>query len=318
MTGGTTCPQPPEASAKLPLGLGGWVFGGKQWGGQNDRDSREVMEAAYASGIRHFDTAAGYGHSERVVGEFLRDKREHVFLASKVFPNGGAVKVRTTLESSLERLRTDRIDLYYLHWPVSGYAIREQMEAMAQAREEGLIGAIGVSNYSVSQLGEALQVAPVDFIQLGYHLLWRVIEKDVVPFCQRQGIRIVTYSALAQGILTGKFPRNPEFPQGDVRNEGVIHFRKDYWPRVYAAVEELKELADKAGRPLSHLAIRWCTAQPGIHTVLMGARKLAQLRENVAAMEGEIDPAILKEMTRISDELRPHLPEAKTLFDKNP
>ena len=302
-----------EAAPANSLGMGCWALGGKQWGGQSGKDSFAVLETAWEKGIRHFDTARGYGVSVYLLGRFLEDRRGGAFLASKVFPGEEVSSIRRGLEESLKRLRTDFIDLYYLHWPRAGTPLRGQMEILAQAQAEGLIGAVGVSNFSVSQLVEALSVAPVDFLQCGYHLFWRRIEKETLPFCREAGIRVVSYSSLGQGILTGKFPGQVKFPKGDHRAK-VLHFRDDVWPEVHGAVERLKPLAERAGRPLAHLALRWCAAQPGISLVLAGARNPRQVLENVGAMEGPLDPDILAEMTRISEELCPHLPEQDNIF----
>ena len=298
-----------------PLALGCWALGGKGWGGQSERDSMEVMDAAYECGIRHFDTAQIYGVSEDLVGRFLVDRREEVFLASKVYPKGGADDVRAVLQRSLEKLKTDYIDLYYLHWPVPGQDIRKQMEVLAAAKEEGLIKAIGVSNYSVDQIRQAGEVARIDCLQSGYHLFWRKIEDEVLPYCRETGIRVVSYSSLGQGILTGKFPLSLAFPKGDHRADRVIHFQPQTWPSVHEAVEQLKPLAREAGRPLSHLAIRWCASRNGIRGVLVGARNARQVRENVAAMDGELDPSILDRMTRISEALMPRIPSGGHIFD---
>lgn len=302
-------------SEHYPLGLGCWALGGKGWGGQSERDSLEVMETAFARGIRHFDTARIYGVSEELVGRFIKDKRADMFLASKVYPRGDGAFVRKELEQSLLKLQTDYIDLYYLHWPVEGQDIREQMEALADAREAGLIGAIGVSNYSSELLRLAMEVAPVDYLQIGYHLFWRVAEKDLIPYCRDNGIRVVSYSSLAQGILAGKFTQHPVFPKGDHRADRVIHFQPDVWPHVYAAVEELKGLAAATGQPLSHLALQWCASREGINTVLVGARNRKQMLENATALETPAEAAILAEMTRISDALLPLLPGGQHIFD---
>jgi aryl-alcohol dehydrogenase-like predicted oxidoreductase len=300
---------------KHRLGLGCWAFGGAFWGGQEEKDSREAMEAAVEMGIHHFDTASGYANSEEVVGRFLPSVRDRIFLASKSFPRkGGPELMREVVEKSLERLNTDHIDLYYIHWPFSGMDIKAYVEVLAKAREDGLIRHLGVSNFSVEQIKVAQEVAPIDFLQVGYHLFWRYIEKDLIPFCRAEGIHVVAYSSLAQGILTGKFGPKVEFPEGDNRGKAVIHFREDVWPHVYAATERLKPLAEKAGRPLSHLALQWAARQPGIGSVLVGARNRAQMQENAAALEPSIEEGILQEMIQISDELLPHLPETTNIF----
>jgi aryl-alcohol dehydrogenase-like predicted oxidoreductase len=299
-----------------PLALGCWALGGRNWGGQSEKAAFEVMDAALENGICHFDTARAYGVSEKLIGRFLKDKREEIFLASKVYTTGGADRVREMLYRSLDALQTDFIDLYYLHWPIEGKDHKEQLEALFEAREQGLIGAVGLCNFSVSQLQELSCLGKVDFVQAGYHLLWRVVESELLPYCRDNGIGFVSYSSLGQGILTGKFPKDPRFPKGDHRADHVVHFRQEVWPHVYKAVEELKRMAEAAGQPLGHLALRWLAAQAGVGSVLVGARDKNQVYENAGALTGDVDDNILQRMTEVSDCLLPKLPVAGNIFGK--
>jgi len=296
-----------------PVGLGCWALGGKHWGGQSDRQSFATMEEAFRQGIRHFDTAQGYGVSEKLVGEFLKDRREEVFLASKVFPKGGPETIRENLLRSLEKLQSGFLDLYYLHWPISTETLEKQMESIDAVKSEGLTKAVGVSNYSVQQLERVQGVAKVDFVQIGYHALWRRDESDVIPYCQENGIRVVAYSPLGQGILTGKFPLNPVFAKGDYRAK-TVHFREDIWPMVHSSVEKLKFLAQKAECPLSQLAIKWCLSMPGISGVVVGARTPQQALQNAQSMQADARPEILEEISVIGEQLMPELPEEENIF----
>jgi myo-inositol catabolism protein IolS len=297
------------------LALGCWTFGGAQWGGQEDPDSREAMEKAFELGITHFDTASGYGggRSERVVGEFIRDKRDAIFLASKQGANAKMEKYAASIRSSLERLGTDYIDLYYIHWPNSKFDLRPSMEALVRAKEAGIVGAIGVSNFSIEQMEQVSEVGTIDANQLCYNLLWRWDEADIIPYCREHGIAVVSYSSIAQGILTGKFPKAPEFRDGDQRPSTTL-FDPDVWPVVYDAVERMKPIAADAGRPLAHLAVRWVAKQPGITSILVGVRNAAQVAENAAAMEGEIDDEIFDRITRVSDRAKEMIPDTGNIF----
>jgi len=296
------------------LALGCWAFGGAQWGGQEDADSIDAIETALACGITHFDTAQAYGggRSETLCGEHLKAVREKVFIATK---SAAATKeaMFEQIDTSLERLGTDAIDLFYVHWPHKGVDLRPEMEALAEAREAGKIRGVGVSNFSIEDMARALEVGPIDAHQLCYNLFWRWDEADIIPFCQEHGIAVVTYSSIAQGILTGKFLREPQFKEGDSR-PGTVLFEPEVWPHVYEGVEALKKLAEQAGRPLTELAIRWVAAQPGITSVLVGARNGEQVRRNVAAMAGEIDPGALDRMTAVADEVLKHVPDVSNLW----
>ena len=297
------------------LALGCWTFGGTQWGGQDDGDSMKAMQKAFELGLRHFDTATGYGrgHSEQLVGRFLKGKRDQVFLASKQSAVAEKDQYLASIEKSLRRLDTDHIDLYYIHWPRSDMDMRPTMEALMEAKSQGKIGAIGVSNFSVDQMEQVAEVGVIDAHQLCYNLLWRWGENQVIPYCVEGGIAVVTYSSIAQGILSGKFPRNPVFKEGDQRPETVL-FGDEAWPVAYEAVEEMKAVAEKARRPLAHLAIRWVCEQQGVTSVLVGARDASQVEANAAAMEGEIAEEDLSALTAISDRAKAGIPDTGNIF----
>lgn len=236
--------SPLDLQQKL-LGLGCWVFGAGQWQGQAKAELMVAMAAALEHGITHFDTASGYGSglSEEVVGQFLVGKRDQVFLASKAaLDQMDARRMVEQVDKSLARLQTERIDLYYIHWPRSGKDMRPLMEGLELARQQGKIRAIGVSNFSVEQMAQVAEVGRLDACQLGYNLFWRVGEREVIPYCREQGIALITYSSIAQGILTGKFPRELQLQPGDQRS-GIILFDPQIWPHVYE-----EGVAEKGGR----------------------------------------------------------------------
>jgi aryl-alcohol dehydrogenase-like predicted oxidoreductase len=304
---------------QLPLGLGGSWFVPYSSPGAEDANILGATAATYEQGIRHFDTGAGYGdgHSEELYGQFLAGKRDSVFLASKSDPKEAtAASMIAEVEGSLRRLGTDRIDLYYIHWPkAAGVDMRPIMEGLETLRRSGKILAVGVSNFSVSQMEEVQQVGTIDAHQLGYNLLWRFAEEDVIPFCQKHDIAVVSYSTLAHGILTGKFNRDPGLREGDQRHR-ILPFRADVWPHVYEGVEKLKAIAARLDRPLMELALRWTLAQPGIASVLMGARNREQADANARALTGAVPAGVFAEMTAISDEIVHHMPRENNLFGR--
>jgi aryl-alcohol dehydrogenase-like predicted oxidoreductase len=298
------------------LGLGCWVFGLAQWSGQARDELLAVMAAALEAGLTHFDTAASYGNgrSEEVVGQFLGGRRDRVFLASKAsLDKMDARLMLERVDKSLARLQTDVIDLYYIHWPRQGKDLRPLMEGLELARQQGKIRAIGVSNFSVEQMAQVAEVGRIDAHQLGYNLFWRYAERDVIPYCREHGIAMITYSSIAQGILTGKFPRNLEFQTGDQR-QGILFFEPEIWPHVYAGVEQFKAIAQELNRPLAHLAIRWVLHQPGITSALVGARTAPQVGQNVQAMAGAIPPQVFERMTEISDEVIKKIPDVGNMY----
>jgi len=278
-----------------------------------------AMQAAFDGGVRHFDTGATYGggHSEELYGQFLATYRDKVFVASKYDPpESTAEAMYAQVLTSLERIKVDHIDLYYIHWPRIGRDLRPVMEALERARSEGKIGAVGVSNFSVADMEQVAEVGKIDAHQLGYNMTWRYAEEDVIPYCIEHGIKVVTYSTMAHGILTGKFGRDPGLREGDQRNR-ILPFRADIWPHVYEGVEQMKAIAAELGRPLSHLAIRWTLAQPGITSVVIGGRNAEQVSQVTGALDGDIPDAAIEKLTAISDEIIKHVPRANNLFGRN-
>lgn len=305
---------------QLPLAFGGSWYVPYSAPGEEDARLTGAIEAAYESGIRHFDTAGGYGngHSEEIYGAFLAGKRGEIFLASKANPpEASAAAMTAEVDASLRRLKTDYIDLYYIHWPRSGHDMRPRMEALEKARRDGKIRAVGVSNFSVEQMRQVGEVGTIDAHQLGYNLLWRYAEADLIPFCSEHGIAVVTYSTIAHGILTGKFGRVLQLDPGDQRNR-ILPFREDIWPHVHEGVEKLKAIAAELERPLMHLAIRWNLARPGVAAVVVGARNREQSEANAAALSGAIPASVFDRMTAISDEIVRHVPDEGNLFDYHP
>lgn len=272
------------------------------------------MQAALPSGINHFDTASGYGngHSETLIGQFLTaqpGRRDAIFLASKASPSEMTARAMLAqVDQSLARLQTDVIDLYYIHWPRQGKDLRPWMEGLEQARQQGKIRAVGVSNFAVAQMEQVATVGTIDAHQICYNLVWRFAERDVIPYCRAHQIAVTTYSSVAQGVLTGKFPRHPSLAADDKRPNTVL-FDAAIWPHVYKGVEQLKELAQGVQRSLNHLAIRWVLQQPGIDTAVVGARTPAQVQDNAHALDGDLSAALFTQMTAISDEVIRHIPD---------
>jgi myo-inositol catabolism protein IolS len=212
------------------------------------------------------------------------------------------------VDASRARLQTDVIDLYYIHWPRTGRDLRPWMEGLETARQEGKIRAIGVSNFSIAQMEQVAEAGHIDAHQMLYNLLWRFNERDLIPYCVEHQIAIVTYSSIAHGILAGRYPRDLQLPPGDQRRD-ILPFHDDVWPSVYEAVEEFKQVAESAGRPLIHMAIRWLLHQPSVTTVLVGARDARQAESNAQALEGTIADDVFEKLTVASDRAMKHIPD---------
>lgn len=306
-----------------PLGMGGSFYGLDHSSREGEADILAAMAEALEQGITHFDTGSGYGggYSERLIGRFMAaepGRREQIFLASKYSADDiSAEDMSRAIDASRERLQTDVIDLYYIHWPRTGKDLRPWMEALETARAQGRIRAIGVSNFSVDQMAQIAEVGTIDAHQLGYNLLWRFDEADIIPYCIENNIAVVVYSALAHGILAGKYNRLLDFVPDDQRWR-ITLFREDVWPQVYAATEDLKQVATRARHSLVHLALRWLLSREGVTAVLVSAKNPQQVQNNVAALQGEIPAAVLDELTAISDLAHQNIPDEGNPFGYHP
>jgi len=265
-------------------------LGCNNFGRRVDREgTRAVVEAALDAGITFFDTADIYGDgdSERFLGEILEGRRERVVLATKfgMGPGGGGSRdyVRRAIDASLERLRTDYVDLFYYHRPDGVTPLSETMSALSELVEEGRVREIGVSNVDATQLAEAAAATRVAAVQNEYSLLNRAAEADVLPLCRKLGIGFVPYFPLAHGLLTGKYRRDEPPPAGS-RLEGDDDRRSD---EKLERVERLEAFAVERGRTLLELAIGATASEPAVASVIAGATKPEQVRANAAAGEWE-------------------------------
>jgi aryl-alcohol dehydrogenase-like predicted oxidoreductase len=289
-----------------PILMGTWQAGGDMWTDIDDAETSRAIQTAIDEGITTIDTAAVYGngHSERVVGKAIGARRSEVVLATKVFANElQHDQVIAACERSLENLGTDYIDLYQIHWPSGSFGsavvpIEETMQALNKLKTQGKIRSIGVSNFSRGQLQEAMTYGDVVSLQPPYSLLWRHVEADAMPLCTAQGLTILAYSPMAQGLLTGKFGPDHRFKRGDHRRANRL-FQEPLFGRVQNALEALRPIAERHGITLGQLALAWVISQPGT-CAIAGARNADQARENARAARVSLPPEDLTEMDRIS------------------
>jgi myo-inositol catabolism protein IolS len=307
----------PDLKSISRLGIGCWQFGDMGSEVVPEAQAAGVIAAALDAGVNHFDTAQGYGagRSEAVVGRALAGKTG-VFVATKMQMTVRA-EALAGVQASRERLGRDCIDLFYVHWPLKGKDPAPMMEGLEEARARRWVRYIGVSNFSVDQMREASRAGRIDAHQIGYNLLWRYPEEDVIPYCRENGIVLVTYSSLAQGLLSGTMPREPRFAPGDPR-PATVYYESGVWPHVRDGIEELAGIAREAGRPLPHLALRWLTDTGGIASVLVGSRSCEHLAANLAAFEGTVDAAVMRRLDEASRRIHRHIPRVGNIFKYYP
>lgn len=283
------------------IGLGTWAIGGWMWGGTDEQISIKTILAALDRGINLIDTAPvyGFGMSEEIVGKAVTEygKRDQVILATKaalewkeggVFRNSTKERIFQEINDSLRHLRTEYIDIYQVHWPDPLVPLEETAGAMFQLYREGKIRAVGVSNYSVQQMETFAQTVPLHTSQPPYNLFERAIEEDVLPFCQRYTITLLTYGALCRGLLSGRMRPDTQFVGDDLRKIDP-KFQSPRYEQYLKAVERLDRFAQESyGKTVIHLAIRWVLDQ-GIDIALWGARYPEQLEPIEGMMGWTID-----------------------------
>lgn len=305
------------------VGLGTWAFGGdKWWGTQNDKDSFSVLEEAIKVGINLIDTAPvyGQGHSEEVIGEFLKGSkvREKIILATKVglswqkgkvYRDLSRKRMRQEIDESRRRLKVDYIDIYQVHWPDPNTPIGETAETMYEFYNKGIIKAIGVSNYSIEQMQEFMRFSPLHTLQPPYNMFRRDIEKEIIPFCREKNISIISYIPLHSGVLTGKFFLQGEKIPDDLCRKNHPDLKEPLFSVNKKILSQMKEIATGYGKTLTQLVLNWTYNQPGIVSILVGARNLKQLSENIGCVGWRIDKEDLEKIEKLLEE--------RTAFIKN-
>jgi aryl-alcohol dehydrogenase-like predicted oxidoreductase len=273
------------------IGLGCVTFGREI----DQQTSFQVLDHALDRGITLFDTAEAYanGASETVLGNWMAERgtRDRIVLATKVLGTLTRERVISSAEESLQRLQTDRIDLFQLHSWDNDTPLEETLAALTTLLEQGKVRAIGCSNWSAWQLCKALLLiqeqglAPLSSTQPPYNLVQREIEADLLPLCADQQIGTITYSPLAAGFLTGKYQRGQEVPKGTRFDVMPGHQPIYFTDHGYAALEQLEVAAEQSGRSMVQLALAWVLEQTGITSVLIGARNTAQVDQVFDAAE---------------------------------
>jgi len=295
------------------IGLGGWAFGGPGWphglGPQNDADSIRTIERALDLGIDWIDTGAvyGYGHSEEVIGRALAGRRDAVLVATKcgriVDENGhltsrlGASSVRREIEASLRRLRTDRIDLLQVHWPLPDGEIEEGWTEIARAVGDGIVRWAGASNFSVAQLERVRAIHPVTSLQPPYNMLRRAVEDDLLPYCAAHGIGVIVYSPMGTGLLAGAFTRESAaaLPDSDWRRH-IPPFQEPELSANLAVAEGLRPVARRRGCTIGEVAIAWVLRRPEVAGAIVGAARPGDIEGTVGAVDLELDAEDLAEI----------------------
>jgi aryl-alcohol dehydrogenase-like predicted oxidoreductase len=293
------------------VAIGTWAIGGWMWGGTDEAESVATIRAALDHGINVIDTAPayGFGRSEEIVGKAVAEGhlRDKVIIATKVglewkdgnvLRNASRDRIMQEIEDSMRRLRTDYIDVYQVHWPDPLVPIEETAAAMQKLFKQGKIRAIGVSNFSVEQMEQFRNVAPLHVLQSPYNLFEREIEADLLPYCRRNNISTFGYGALCRGLLSGRMRSDTVFTGDDLRRTDP-KFQQPRFAQYLSAVQRLDQLAQgRFGKHVIQLAVRWMLDQ-GITTALWGARHPGQLEPVDEVTGWQLDAPTRTEIDRI-------------------
>ncbi|MFA5261337.1 MAG: aldo/keto reductase [Candidatus Omnitrophota bacterium] len=288
------------------LTLGTWVHGGDSWGGSDNEVSLNAIHAALDAGVTCIDTAPvyGQGQAETLVGQAIKGRRDKVIIATKcgLIPQGRrvmislkAATIRDEVEHSLRRLGTEYIDLYQCHWPDPKTPLEETMSAMRKLRVEGKIRQIGVSNFSLAQLKEAMTYAPIFSAQNQLSALTHDIIGELLPFCRNAGLAVFAYGALGGGVLTGKYALPPVLDKSDARSFFYKFYTGEPFQKAQAALDAFR----KIGRPFNQTAINWVRQQPGVSSVVVGCRTGQQVNDNMSATDWDLSEENMESIAQL-------------------
>jgi aryl-alcohol dehydrogenase-like predicted oxidoreductase len=285
-----------------------------------EAEAIHLLHKAVDSGITHFDTAElyGQGRNEQLLGKAFAGRWDRIVLATKFGPqrdpgtgafvgvDGSPANVRSSCEKSLQRLGTEKIDLYYLHRVDPATPIEDTVGEMAKLVQEGKIRAIGLSEASARTIERANSVHPVTALQTEYSIFSRDIERDILPTCVALGISLVAYSPLGRGMLTGRYSAPGERPTGetDFRAQMQPRFQPGNIESNLKLVEAIKEIAARKGCVAAQVALAWVLGR-GDHVVAIpGTTKLANLASNLGALECRLNEEDLGVLNQLAGQVR--------------
>jgi myo-inositol catabolism protein IolS len=313
------------------LALGTWALaGGPLWGDQSEKDSAATIHAALDAGISLIDTAPGYGDglSEEIVGRALVGHRDRALIATKIGASslespGGII---ASCENSLRRLQTDCIDLLQIHWLGASTPFEPAITALEKLRSDGKVRTLGVCNFGPGSLAQLRKVGSGWITnQVAYNLLWRAVEYDIAAASAQTGMGLLCYSPLQQGLLTGRFISADDVPAGRNRTR---HFNSDrgstqhkesgHEALTFATIERVRTIAAQLGEPMADVALAWLLHQPGVTSVIFGARNPGQVNANLHAAALKLDAPTLTALEQASSELKSALgPNADLWADQS-
>ena len=308
------------------IGIGCWNMGG-DWDSSGDNKSIEVIHNAIDKGVNFFDVAPvyGWGESEKKLGQALKEdnKRSKVIIASKggllwddnhnTENNLSKESLLNEIDMSLQRLQTDYIDIYQMHWPDSNTPLEETAEALIELKKSGKIRYVGLSNYAQEDVKKMMEMVDVECQQSLYNMLERntqtyhgitldyKTEEEVLPFVKEHAQAFLPYSPLFQGLLAGRFLDGIDFSKEDIRIQNP-KFSKEQFEKYLTVARKLKTYADEINRPMNEMALNWLRQKEEVTSIIGGASSIEQLNKNLNCLTWEIDA---QQMTRVDEIIEP-------------
>lgn len=297
-----------------PVALGCWPIAGVTSLDVNGADSIKTIEAALASGVNFLDTAYMYGYdgeSELLIGRALAGRRDEVVIATKCGLHWSGERQRVAdnrpevlkreCDESLRRLGTDHVELLYLHASDNETPITDVAGAMNELVEAGKTRCIGVSNLTIQQMDQFHAECPVSAVQPAYNMLQRQAEADVIPWCIERGVSVIVYWPLLKGLLAGRLPRDHVFAPKDGRAKYPM-FQGEEWQKNQDFVDQLRLVAEDAGKTVAQTVINWTIHRRGITSALCGAKRPYQIEETAGATGWQLTPEQLAQIDRALQE----------------
>jgi len=302
------------------IGLGTFAMGGSgwqaSWGPQDDSESIATILCALDKGVNWIDTASGYGcgHSEEIVGKALEGLGSKPIISTKcgcLCDKDGKIinclkreSIRSEVEESLRRLKTDVIDLYHIHWPIPDEDIEEAWGAIAELVKEGKVRYAAASNFNVEQLKRIQSIHPVASLQPPYNMLERGIEGEILDYCRQNNIGVIVWGPMAHGLLIGKFSRERVqnlHQEDNFRRQLSPHFLEPELSVNLELAQSLPPIAQKSGLTMAQLAIAWVLRRPEVTAAIVGARRPSQIEETVSAGDRVLSKEVISAIDRLVD-----------------
>ena len=291
-----------NSSLKItPVAMGCWPIAGMTSIDVNDRDSCDTLKAAFESGINFFDTAYCYGpdgESEKLIAKTLSSVRDEIVIATKCgihwdsnlnrVQDASRERIRLEVDESLQRLQTDCIELLYLHGPDPDTPIEESADELRKIQESGKAKTVGVSNASLEQMQVFHEICPIDAIQPPFNMLQQDSTRQLIPWCQENGVSVIVYWPFMKGLLAGKLPRDHKFVPEDGRAKYPM-FHGEEWEKNQDFVDVLRQISKSTGRTVAQIVLNWTINQEGITCALAGGKRATQANENAGGMGWQLD-----------------------------